>query len=50
MVIRVREEGCVRQRSVLIAVGINEDGYREVLGLMIGDSESENAFVNSFHG
>ncbi|SDF96164.1 Transposase, Mutator family [Thermoanaerobacter thermohydrosulfuricus] len=27
-------------RSVLIAVGINEDGYREVLGLMIGDSES----------
>ncbi|EIV99169.1 LOW QUALITY PROTEIN: transposase [Thermoanaerobacter siderophilus SR4] len=48
MVIRVREEGRVRQRSVLIAVGINEDGYREVLGLMIGDSESEKSFCEFF--
>lgn len=28
-------------RSVLIAVGINEEALREVLGLMIGDSELE---------
>jgi transposase-like protein len=48
MVIRVREEGRVRQRSVLIAVGINEDGYREVLGLMIGDSESEDSWSEFF--
>jgi transposase-like protein len=31
MVIKVREGGRVRQRGVLIAVGINEEGYREVL-------------------
>jgi transposase-like protein len=50
MVIRVREEDVFCGRSALIAVGINENGYREVLGLMIGDSESEKAFVNPFHG
>lgn len=38
---RIRVEDRVRMQSVLIAVGINRDGYREVLGLMIGDSESE---------
>lgn len=41
LVIRVRVEDRVRMQSVLIAVGVNRDGYREVLGLMIGDSESE---------
>ncbi len=25
----------------MIAVGINADGYREVLGMMVGDTESE---------
>jgi len=29
MVIKVREEGRVRQRGLLIAIGINEEGYRE---------------------
>lgn len=46
--IRIREEGRVRQRSVLIAVGINDNGYREVLILMIGDSESENSWSEFF--
>jgi len=41
LVIRVREDGRVRQCSALIASGVNEEGYREVLGLQIGDSESE---------
>jgi len=36
MVIKVREEGRVRQRGLLIAIGINEEGYREVLGFMVG--------------
>ena len=48
MVIKVREDGRVRQRGVLIAVGINEDGYREVLGLMVGDSESEESWSEFF--
>jgi len=39
--IRVRKDGRVRIQSVMIATGINRDGYREVLGLKVGDSESE---------
>lgn len=35
----LRKGGRVRTQSVLIACGINREGYREVLGLMIGDSE-----------
>lgn len=41
MYVKVRENGRVRSRGVLIATGINEDGYREVLGLQVGDTESE---------
>lgn len=49
LVIRVRQEGRVRMQSVLIAIGINRDGYREVLGLMIGGSGSE-ATWSAFFG
>jgi len=28
----------------MIAVGINADGYREVLGMMVGDTESESSW------
>ena len=48
LVIRVREEGRVRQCSALIASGVNEEGYREVLGLQIGDSESEASWSELF--
>ncbi|NYE56722.1 IS256 family transposase [Carboxydothermus ferrireducens] len=48
MVIRIREDGRVRQRGVLIAVGVNEEGYREVLGIMLGDSESEESWSEFF--
>jgi len=34
-------------RAVVVATGITEDGGREVLGLMVGDSESE-AFRKEF--
>jgi len=34
-------------RAVVVATGITEDGGREVLGLMVGDSESE-AFWSEF--
>jgi len=50
MVIKVREDGRVRQRGLLIAVGVNEEGYREVLGLMVGDSESEESWSEFFPG
>ncbi len=48
LVIKVRKGGRVRAQSVLIACGINRDGYREVLGLTIGDSESEASWSEFF--
>ena len=40
--LKVREDGRVPSRGVMIAVGINADGYREILGMMVGDTESED--------
>jgi putative transposase len=48
LVLKIREEGRVRSRSALIAIGINESGYREILGLMLGDSESEVSWTEFF--
>jgi transposase-like protein len=48
MQIKVRRDEAVRSTSALIAVGVNEDGYREVLGLDIGDSESEGTWERLF--
>ncbi|MGB9840696.1 IS256 family transposase [Thermovenabulum sp.] len=48
MVIKVREDSRVRQRGLLIAIGVNEEGYREVLGIMVGDSESEESWSEFF--
>lgn len=48
LVIRVREQGRVRPISAMIATGVNERGYREILGLMLGDSESESSWGTFF--
>lgn len=39
--LKVREDGRVVSRAVVVAYGVNQDGYREVLGLEVGLSESE---------
>ena len=41
LVIRVRTDQGVRPRSLLLATGINAEGYRNLLGLHLGDKESE---------
>ena len=41
LVIKVRRDEAVRSTSALVALGINKQGQREVLGLYLGDSESE---------
>ncbi len=41
MYIKICKEGRVLSQGVLIVTGVNEEGYREILGLKIGDSESE---------
>lgn len=48
LLIKVRKGGRVRVQSVLIAAGVNREGYREILGLMIGDSESEASWSEFF--
>jgi putative transposase len=43
LVLKIREGGRVRARSALLAIGVNQAGYREILGLQLGDSESERS-------
>lgn len=46
--VKIREEGRVRSRSFLLAMGINDDGYREILGFTVGDSESYDSWSAFF--
>ena len=48
LVLKVREEGRVRFRSVMLAYGVNTDGYQEILGLMLGDRASEASWSECF--
>jgi len=48
LILKVREDGRVRTRGALIGIGVNTDGYREVLGVMLGDSESEGSWSEFF--
>ena len=48
LVVKVREDGRVRAVSALVATGVNAEGYREVLGLRVGDSESERTWQEFF--
>ncbi len=49
IVIKIREDGRVRPHSVLIAIGINELGHREILGMQIGNSETEASWTEFFN-
>lgn len=48
IVLKIREEGRVRPRAAMIATGVNEEGYREILGITLGDSESEASWSEFF--
>ncbi len=48
LVLRIREDGQVRPASAFVAVGVTADGHRQVLGLMLGDSESEDSWSTFF--
>ena len=47
---RVREAGVVRSRAVLIAVGINEEGRRCVLGVELANRESVSSWRTFLEG
>ena len=48
IVVKIREDGRVRQCALLIACGIDEAGYRHVLGFALGDKESEASWSEFF--
>jgi putative transposase len=41
---KVREDGVIRSRAVLVAIGINEDGRRCILAVELANRESESSW------
>jgi putative transposase len=48
IVVKVREDDRVFSRAILVAIGFNEEGQREVLGMMVGNSETEESWREFF--
>ncbi len=46
--VKVRENNQVISKAVFIALGINDQGHRDILGMMVGDSESETTWSEFF--
>jgi len=42
----VRNEGVVGKKAVYIILGINSDGYKDILGFYVGESESAKYWLN----
>ncbi|HZJ57055.1 MAG TPA: IS256 family transposase [Clostridia bacterium] len=47
--LKVRENGRVASKGLLVAVAINENGYREIIGFNVADSETEDSWGTFFH-
>ncbi len=45
---KAREGGAVRHKGMLIAMGVNSDGQREILGFQAGDGESYETWTAFF--
>jgi putative transposase len=50
MYIKVREDGRVCSKGLLIATGVNEEGNREIIGFQLSNSESETSWGDFFNG
>lgn len=46
--VKVREDNKVTSKATLIALGINQDGHRDILGFFVGDSESQATWDDFF--
>jgi transposase-like protein len=46
----VRSEGQIIKKAVYIAIGINLDGHRDVLGMWVGESESAKFWLSVLNG
>lgn len=50
LTMKVREGGQVVKTSVLLATGVNAEGYRELLGMHIATAESVTSWTGFFQG
>ena len=48
LTMKVREGGRVAKTSVLLATGVNADGYRELLGMQVATAESNASWTGFF--
>jgi len=46
---RVRDGGSVRHKALVVAYGVNEQGIREVIGLDVGEAETEAFWTEFLH-
>ncbi len=46
--VKVRENGRVQSRGLLIAIAVNEEGHREIIGFQLANSESESSWGEFF--
>jgi len=46
--VKVREDNRVQSKGLLIAVGVNEEGYREIIGFSVANTESESSWGEFF--
>lgn len=48
MYLKVRVDHRVQSRGLLIAVGVNEEGHREIIGFQLTTTESKNSWSDFF--
>lgn len=48
MYFKARDGNAVQSKAALVVSGVHEQGHREILGLRIGDSESEGFWLETF--
>jgi putative transposase len=46
MVFKVRQNGKVINKTIYLAVGLNSDGYKEILGMWLGENESASFWMS----
>ncbi len=46
--LKVREDHRVQSKGFLVAVGVNEEGYREIIGFQVANSETETSWSDFF--
>jgi len=46
--LKVRVDNRVQSRGLLVAIGVNEEGYREIIGFQVANTESETSWGEFF--